>query len=170
MTKFDPTIAILGLGAIALFSFRKDVSKAVFEPVGQVTGAVGDIAQTGSNSIKEITSITEVVPVVSKEIQTIIIRESRESGERSLKRQEANLVELTGAVEEERIEARGEVDRKAINQQTLTSITQTGQDALIDIKQTFVSTFRPNPTQIEQRRASLKSGLSKIGSFLNPFD
>ena len=55
MAKIDSSLAILGLGALALSSFRKDISET-FTPVSQVTGAIGDVAETTADVVKAMDS------------------------------------------------------------------------------------------------------------------
>lgn len=152
MGKYD-ALVLGGVALGALFMFKKDINQAITAPVAQVTSSVGDVAQTASRSIKDIGSVTGLVPTSTKAVQDIIVRESSEADTRSIKRQKKEIVRLDAQIERQKIQERFKDD-----------VTKTAIKAGKDVASTFRSTFRPTPTQITQRRASLKRNVKKVGS------
>ncbi len=141
-------LAIIGLGALALFAFRKDVSN-VIKPLGDVTGAVGGVAKDTGQSFREVTSVTEIVPVVVESTKTFIERETGQSNTRD------NIKEKRKIKDEE-----AKNERNRLREDFKTDVTKGFIGAGKDVSKTFRSYFRPNPTQITERRAMLKSFLS----------
>lgn len=152
MGKYD-ALVLGGVALGALFMFKKDINQAITEPVSQVTSSVGDVAQTASRSIKDIGTVTGLIPTSTTAVQDIIVRESREADTRSIKRQKKDIVKLDAQIERQKVQEKFKDD-----------ITKTSIKAGKDVARTFRSAFRPTPSQITQRRASLKKNVKKVGS------